>query len=88
MSFAASSHTDVKTAGGFTKPHRFSGPWPALFAGFTVLTVLLAVLALLPDGVGGSAQTLVGWLLVGMVAAVAVTAVVRGLERLLDCDAD
>ena len=33
-----------------------------------------------------SAQTLLGWLVVGLVAAIAVTALVMGLERLQDCE--
>lgn len=83
MTYAASSHTDVSTPEGPAKQHRFFGFWPRLLAAFIGLTVLLA---LLPDGVADSAQALLGWLVMGMVAVITVIAIVQGLERLLDCD--
>lgn len=55
---------------------------PALFA------VLVLFLAFTPDGVAEPLQALASWLLIAGVAALAVAAVVKGLERLLDCEAD
>jgi uncharacterized membrane protein YadS len=50
--------------------------------------VLVMFLAFVPDGVAESLQALASWLLIAGVAALAVAAIVKGLERLLDCEAD
>lgn len=85
MTIATSTHTGV----GATKPSknsfRLGAPWLFIVA---VFGMLIAVLALTPDGVAEPVQALAGWLIGGGVAAFAVIAVVTGLERLLDCEAD
>jgi hypothetical protein len=63
------------------------GLWSGLLAAFIGLTALLALLSLLPDGPADAVQTVVGWLVVGVVAAIALLAIVEGLERLLDSEA-
>lgn len=83
MTYATSSHTDVSTPEGPAKLHRFFGLWPRLLVALTCLTVLLL---LLPDGVADAAQALIGWLVVGLLAVIAVITIVKGFERLLDCD--
>ena len=83
MTFSASSHTTAGTPEGLRKRFHFFGLLPGLLA---ALIGLAGLLALLPDGLADSAQTLLGWLVVGLVAAIAVTALVMGLERLQDCE--
>lgn len=85
MAIAASSRTDAVTRTRSATPHRTSGLWLALLAAFIGLT---AVLALLPDGTAEPVQAAIGWLVVAVVAVMAVMAVAKGLERLLDCDAN
>lgn len=87
MTLAASSHTAHTgvAARRWTKQIRPAAPWLSVAAGFAVL---IAFLALTPDGVAEPMQTVAGWLLGGGVAALAVGAVVKGLNLLLDCDGD
>ncbi len=85
MTLAASSLTGADTTQGWTKPLRLAAPWLLVAAAFAVL---IAFLTLTPDGVAEPVQTLAGWLVGGGVATLAVIAVVQGLERLLDCEAD
>lgn len=84
MTLAASSQPRA-AAEGLTQRHRFLGPWQTLLA---VLVGVITVLLLLPEGVADAAQAVAGWLVVGMVAALALLAIVKGLERLQDCEAD
>lgn len=85
MTLAASSCTDAGIRAGSVRPHRSLRLWLGLLAVFAGLT---AVLVLLPDGFAEPVQAAIGWLLVGGVAVMAVMAVAKGLERLLDCDAN
>ena len=68
-----------------TQPRHFFAAWQILPAAFALLVMFLAFT---PDGVAEPLQALAGWLVVGAVAALAVTAIVKGLERLLDCETD
>lgn len=52
------------------------------------LAALITVLAVLPDGSVEAVQTVIGWLIIGLVAALGVMAIVKGLERLLDCETE
>jgi Mn2+/Fe2+ NRAMP family transporter len=82
MALAAFPHKDSPGPQGTRRRLVFLVPaaWLAVFFG------LGALLVLLPDGVAESLQTALAWLMVGMVAALAVSLVAKGLERLLDCD--
>jgi uncharacterized membrane protein len=86
MTFAASSQTGTGAATeGPSKRRRYFGLWPAFLATFIGL---IAFMALLPDGVADPAQAVAGWLVVGILAAIVVIAIVKGLERLQDCETD
>lgn len=83
MTLAASSSTDVSSSRRWTRTFHKAAPWLSVASTFAVL---IAFLTLTPDGVAEPVQTVAGWLVGGGVAALAVSAVVKGLERLLDCD--
>lgn len=83
MAHAVSSPTESPARRVSTNPRRFWGPWAWLL---TALVGLTSLLVLVPDGVGEPLQTVIGWLIIGIVAAFCVMAIVRGLERLLDCE--
>lgn len=83
MALAASSPTDAPHRQGTRQRHSLFGPVGWLV---TALAGLGALLALLPEGMAEPVQTLVAWLMVGMVATLAVMLVAKGLERLLDCE--
>jgi len=85
MTLAASSHTGLGASRRWIRSLRLAAPWLFVAAAFALL---VAVLTLTPDGVAEPVQAFAGWLIGGGVAALAVTAVVKGLERLLDCEAD
>lgn len=85
MTLAASSRTNVGAINRWTKTFHAAAPELSVAATFAVL---IAFLTLTPDGVAEPVQNLAGWLLGGGVAALAVIAVVKGLERLLDCEGD
>ena len=51
-----------------------------------VLFAALGFLGLTPDGIAEPVQDLAGWLVVGVVACLAVLAIVTVLDRLLDCE--
>lgn len=50
------------------------------------MAALLVLLIGLPDGVAEPLQTVLGWAIVAMVGALAVLAVAKGLDLLLDCE--
>lgn len=60
---------------------RRAGLWLAV-----TMTALTALLIGLPDGVAEPLQTVLGWSIVAMVAALAVLTVARVLDLLLDCE--
>jgi hypothetical protein len=53
----------------------------------TVLACLMAVLAVLPDGVAEPVQAVICWVIVGITAVAAVIVIAKGLERFLDSEA-
>ncbi|MDO9359436.1 MAG: hypothetical protein Q7T70_10645 [Polaromonas sp.] len=53
-----------------------------------VLAALVAFMVLMPEGVAESAQALAAWGVIGLIAVFAVLAIAKGLERLLECEAD
>ncbi len=61
------------------------GLWQYLTALCFALTLLLACM---PDGVAEPIQAVIAWLVVGVAATLSVLVIVKGLERLLDCEAD
>ena len=73
-------------------PRKRDHPTPAFFEhgrSCRPRALLVMFLAFTPDGVAEPLQALVQFaLVVGAVAALAVTAMVKGLERLLDCETD
>lgn len=86
MTFAVFSRTDAlvsRLASRFQRPFSIAG-W--LFAILAILVVLTGLLLALPDGLAEPLQTLIGWAIGGVAAAGAVLAIVKGLERLLDCE--
>lgn len=83
MTLAASTPTDLSSSKRWTRTFHMAAPCLYVAATFVVL---IAFLTLTPDGVAEPVQTVAGWLVGGGVAALAVSAVVKGLERLLDCD--
>ncbi len=83
MALAASSPTDAPGAGGTRRRHTPLGPATWLVA---ALVCLGALLAILPEGMAEPLQTVIAWLMVAMVAILAVILVAKGLERLLDCE--
>lgn len=64
---------------------RFFAAWQLLPV---ALVALIAFLTLTPEGVAEPMQDVACWLLVGSVATFAVLAIVKGLDRLLDCDGE
>lgn len=83
MALAASSPTDAPGAEGTRRRHSPFGPAAWLVA---ALVGLGAVLAMLPDGTAEPLQTVIAWLMVAMVAALAVMLVAKWMERLLDSE--
>lgn len=86
MTYAASSTTETSQPPNrrvSARPHSLPGPWAWLLL---ALVGLAGLLALVPDGMAEPLQTVIGWLITGIVAALGVMAIVRGLERLLDCE--
>jgi peptidoglycan/LPS O-acetylase OafA/YrhL len=83
MTPADASHPGSRTADGTDSSRRTARLWIGLLA---IPLGVLAILALLPDGVAEPAQAVLAWLLAGAVAVGAVAAIVTGLERLLDCE--
>lgn len=83
MTHAASSPTESPNSRVSARPYHLPGPWAWLLIALVGLTGLLA---LVPDGIAEPLQTVIGWLITGIVAAFGVMAIVRGLERLLDCE--
>lgn len=76
-------HRRPRHRGGTRERHSPFGPAAWLV---TALVGLGALLALLPEGTAEPLQTVIAWLMVAMVAALAVILVAKGLERLLDCE--
>ncbi|WP_395057200.1 hypothetical protein [Polaromonas sp.] len=85
MTLAASSRSGIGASKRWTSSLHVAAAWVYIASTFAAL---VAFLALTPDGIVEPAQTLAGWLVGGGVAALAVGTVVRGLERLLDCETD
>ena len=83
MTHAASSATESPNRRVSARPQHLPGPWAWLLVALVGLTGLLAFV---PDGTAEPLQTVIGWLIIGIVAAFGVMAIVRGLERLLDCE--
>jgi hypothetical protein len=85
MTMTDSSHPGSDASGSLLKRQPFFRPWQGLLA---LLIGLIAFLVLMPDGVADRAQTVAGWLVMGLVATLAVVTIAKGLERLLDCESD
>jgi len=83
MTHAVSSPTESPARRVSATPPYFGEPWAWLLA---ILAGLTSLLALVPEGIAEPLQTVIGWLIIGIVAALGVMAIVRGLERLLDCE--
>jgi len=83
MALAASSPTDAPGTEGARQRHTPFGPAAWLVVTFAGLGALLAIL---PEGTAEPLQTVIAWLMVAMVATLAVILVAKGLERLLDCE--
>lgn len=83
MALAASSPTDAPGTKGTRQRHSPFGPAAWLVTAFAGLGALLAIL---PEGTAEPLQTVIAWLMVAMVATLAVILVAKGLERLLDCE--
>lgn len=83
MALAASAPTDAPGTVGTRQRHLPFGPAAWLVA---ALVCLGALLAMLPEGTAEPLQTVIAWLMVAMVATLAVILVARGLDRLLDCE--
>ncbi|MDI1268797.1 MAG: hypothetical protein PSV40_06805 [Polaromonas sp.] len=83
MALAASSPTDAPGTAGTRQRHSPFGPAAWLVA---TLIGLGALLAMLPDGTAEPLQTVIAWLMVAMVATLAVMLVAKGMERLLDSE--
>lgn len=85
MGHAASSSTASPLKPVSVRSLAFFNPAAWLLA---ALVSLITVLAVLPDGSAEPLQTAIGWLIIGLVAALGVMAIVKGLERLLDCETE
>jgi len=72
-------------AGGKHRVSRAFAPWQIVSA---AVVSLVAFVASTPDGMAQPLQDFAGWLLVGGVATFALLVIAKGLERLLDCEAD
>ncbi|MDP2449490.1 MAG: hypothetical protein Q8M93_06390 [Polaromonas sp.] len=83
MALAASSPTDAPGTAGTRQRRTLFGPAVWLVA---ALVGLGALLAMLPDGTAEPLQTVIAWLMVAVVAALAVMLVAKGMERLLDSE--
>ncbi|MDI1342293.1 hypothetical protein [Polaromonas sp.] len=83
MALTASSPTDAPGPQGTRRRHSPFEPAVWLVG---ALVCLGALLAMLPDGMVESLQTFIGWLMVALVATLAVMMIAKGLERLLDCE--
>lgn len=83
MALAAPSPTNARGTQGARQRHSLFGPAAWLVAAFAGLGALLAIL---PEGTAEPLQTVIAWLMVAMVATLAVILVAKGLERLLDCE--
>ena len=60
---------------------RHTLPWLA-----TAVAALAVILMSLPDGVAEPLQTVLSWTAVAAVAVLAVMAIAKGLDRLIDCE--
>jgi peptidoglycan/LPS O-acetylase OafA/YrhL len=60
---------------------RRAWPWLAVAVG-----AFMAILIGLPDGVAEPLQAVLAWTVVAAVAVLAVVAIAKGLDRLLDCE--
>lgn len=83
MALAATSPTDASGTEGMRLRRVAFGPAAWLIA---AMVCLGALLAMLPEGTVEPMQTVIAWLVVAIVAALAVILVAKGLERLLDCE--
>lgn len=86
MPIAASpSQTSLPFLAAWRARHgkRIFAAWQFLPATFALL---IGFLALTPDGMAEPLQAVASWMLVGLVAVLAVIAVAKGLERLIACD--
>lgn len=83
MALTAPSPTNAPGTQGARQRHSLFGPAAWLVAAFAGLGALLASL---PEGAAEPLQTVIAWLMVAMVATLAVILVAKGLERLLDCE--
>lgn len=83
MTLAVFTQTDALVSKRASRFHR-----PLVLAAwfFTILAALTGLLLALPDGLAEPLQTLIGWAIGGVAATGAVLAIVKGLERLLDCE--
>jgi len=83
MTLAVATRTDALVSKRASRLHR-----PLVLTAWflTTLGLLTGLLLALPDGLAEPLQTLIGWAIGGVAAAGAVLAIVKGLERLLDCE--
>jgi len=83
MALAASSPTNAPGTADTRQRHFPFGPAAWLVA---ALVGLGALLVMLPEGTVEPLQSVIAWLMVALVATLAVILVAKGLERLLDCE--
>lgn len=86
MALAASSPTDAPGAPGAQGTRQRHSRFGVATWLVAALVCLGALLAILPEGMAEPLQTVIAWLMVAMVAILAVILVAKGLERLLDCE--
>ena len=81
MRIAVTSHAGADQIGHCSR--RFSVYWlwlPCIAAGLTMLLLWL------PEGVAEPLQTVLAWTVIGSVAVIALMAIAKGLDLLLDCE--
>ena len=78
--------TSATSSSASTPPPTTAGQRASLWLAVAAIA-LMAVLIGLPDGVAEPLQAVLAWTVVAAVAVLAVVAIAKGLDRLLDCEA-